>query len=322
MVIYIDVQLLLALVNFAFDYLLLWATATALRLPTRRGRLALGAITGTLYYALTTLAGWGLLPGYGLLRFPLLMITFPLFMLAITVYPTPRFWQASGMLYLISIVAAGSGVATSQLLGSPDNPHILAGTLASFITLLLIAELGWGVIRQRFLYQPLYIPLDISFEKERKVRVMALYDTGNHLKDPLSSRAVLVVERSALRDILPSSLARASEEIVKGKNSALIADLTSTSWAQRFHVIPYTALGAAPGLMVGFRPQQATLWIRGKAQPADDCIIALCNHQLDPAGHYQALIGPELLQNDLPQLSNSSSCIPEKGECTYAATAN
>lgn len=302
MVVYVDVQLLLAMVNFVFDYLLLWATATATRLPVRRGRLALGAASGTFYYALTMLAYWSLIPGYGLLRSPLLLITFPLIMLAVAFSPTARYWHVSGVFYLISMLSAGSGVAASQLLGSPTSPHLVAGTVTAFITLLLSAELGWGVIRQRLQHQPLYIPLDISFEPGCQARVIALYDTGNHLKDPLSARSVLVVERAALSDILPASLLRATEELAAGRYNALIADLATTSWAQRFHVIPYTALGATPGVMAGFRPQQATMWIDGKAQPVGDCVIALCCHQLDPVGYYQALIGPDLLQNELLQV--------------------
>ncbi len=315
MVVYIDVEILWAGLNFLFDYLILWATATAARLPVSPRRLAAGAATGTLYYALVVLAGWRLIPWYGIWHSPLVVGVWPLAMLAAAFAPTPAFWRAARLFYLLSVVAAGSGYTVAQLAGGA------AGAVAALVCLLLLAELGWGVLRQQFGQKGLYIPLDIVCP-DGVARITALYDTGNHLRDPLSAHPVVVVERDALAHVLPPPLRAAPDEVAQGKFAELTAALAAAGCAPRFHIIPFTSVGAANGLMAGFRPAQVTLWLNGRPTPAGDLVVGLCRHQLDPAGQYQALVGPEIIEAGRCNTGRVRHPIYEKGEGAYVASHN
>lgn len=319
MVIYVDVELGLALMNFVFDYLLLWATVTATHLPASYWSIARGALVGTVHYAVATLSWWGLLPGYSWWHSPLATLLVPVLMLMATYGIHRRVWRATGYFLLMSAISAGGGYAVANALGAPNAPHHLAGTISACIILLVLAELGWGAISEQLRHKPLFIPVEVEFPTG-KAQVLALYDTGNHLRDPLTSRQVIVVERAAISGILPAAVYQAPELLAAGRISALTQQLTVAGWAQRVHLVPFTSVGANNGLLVGLRPLQISIQIGHQQYAISNCLIGLCDHPLDTEGQYQALIGPEVITACRSRPGIPVSSILEKGAVSYAAT--
>lgn len=298
LVFYLDEQALLLIANFALDYLLLWASAATTRNAASWPRLLSGALIGTVYYVLYVLSVFRFLPFYGLLGSPITVVAVSFAMLAAAFAPIScgRFRSVVSHFYIIAFISAGSGMAGAYLFGSSGYASPLAGVMIAIATLLLVAELGWGVLQRRSWRQGQQFLLDIHFG-EHTARVTALLDTGNQLRDPISGAPVVVVEHRALAKLLPPQLARALKQLETGdlwKVSCIAAD---TGWSARFRIIPFNSVGTANGLMVGFRPDAVTLWLTGSPHYLRGCVVALSPRPLDTGRMYQALIGPDLVEN-------------------------
>ncbi|MFS8523325.1 MAG: sigma-E processing peptidase SpoIIGA [Limnochordales bacterium] len=299
-VIWMDALMLQAVAALIFDYMLLWATAEVARAPASAGRLAAAALLGAGYFVAHTLAGAGVLPGYGHLRLVpvVFLVSAAMLVVAFGARPVRRLLAIGAHFYGIGFVAAGAGTAASFLFGSGGAPDSVAGFLAAGGAILAVAELGWGVLQRRIWQQLYQLPLEIELGGRCR-RMMALVDTGNRLRDPLTGRPVVVVEQETLADLLPGDVRPAVERMESGDLSAVERLLASERWSARFRVIPFSSIGRRHGLLIGFRPDAVRLVWEGRPTPAGDCILAVCKGPLDPDGSYRALVHPDLLRTVL-----------------------
>jgi stage II sporulation protein GA (sporulation sigma-E factor processing peptidase) len=325
LVFYLDEQVLLALANCLLDYLLLWATAAITRTYTSRLRLFAGSSLGTLYYVMYVLSIYGLFPFYGYLRWLPTVFLVSIIMLLVTFSPLPpvRFWSVTSHFYVISFISAGSGLAGAQLLGSHGLPSLLAGVMVAICSLIIVAQLGWGVMQRRNWRQGNQLPVDVTFG-DCTVRITALLDTGNRLREPISGAPVLVVEHAALASIFPPTLAALLQQLETGNFREVTNLVSSAQWSSRFRIIPFTSMGTAGGMMIGFRPDVLTLWLDGKPHHTKECTVALSPRNLDPARMYQGLLSPDLLENVMTATEPSRNLHllggMQKEERTHAVT--
>ena len=303
-IVYVDVLVLLLAANFICDYLLLWATAAVTLAKTTWQRISLGAALGTFHFLLVYLANLRIIPYYGFWRSIPTILGITLMMLGIAFHPVVIRRMATLFLHFTAIGfgSGGLGLAAAYLLGTPTNPNTWLGLLVAMAAILIIAELGWGVVQHRMLRQIYQLPVNIHFGHNH-VRIIGLIDTGNHLTDPLTGAPVIILEQSLLSELLPQDLAMSIPQLVKGDQNAL-QRLLASQWSSRFRVIPYSSLGDNNGMLIGFRPDMITLEVSGQCVPTADAIVALCDHGLDPAGEYQALIPPTIVQGTLATFSS------------------
>lgn len=323
LVVYLDVELIVRAADFVFDYLLLWAAAEVAAQPVSKRRLAAGALVGTLYGLLYHLAGWRLIPAYGLVRSWPAVLAASLSMLAVTFAPIrwQRLFSLAATFYGILFCAAGAGLAAAFLFGTPDEPNGLVGRIVALAGIAVTAELGFGVLQKR-LWQGIYqMPLEVVFG-DRAVRMMSLVDTGNRLRDPLSRLPVVVMEHQALQRILPPEIEPALASMEEGDLSAVSRLLTSREWSKRFRVIPFNSVGQTNGLLIGFRPDALFLFFDGRRVPTQEAIIGVTRRPLDAAGAYQALLHPEVVQAAAAiqgAMPHAPAPVPTGGESVHAA---
>lgn len=319
-VVYVDTLMLLSSLSFLMDYLLLWATAKVTRTSLRPRRLCLGAGIGTLYFAVYYLSHRG--AGYDLgwlLSWPA-VVAVSLGMLAAAFWPLP--WptlaRVTGYFYFIAVSSGGAGVAAGYALGWGAAGRLLASIAAILVT----AELGWGVV-QRTVWQRLYhVTLEVLIFGQ-KVTAQALVDTGNRLRDPLGGTPVIVVEHDVVAHLMPEHLHPVLSKMEAGDFSDVSRLLSSQRWSSRFRVIPFNSLGKEKGLLIGFRPDEAAVWIGGRRLPLGPVVVALHPRALDPEGAYRALVHPDLL-DALPlaegRASWTHSTPSQEGERSRVAT--
>lgn len=296
-ILYFDLLAVTVVANFVFDWLLLWATAEVTRSQTTRLRLAVGAALGSFHFTLYLLAGYQVIAYYGLIRFPLTVALISLAMLALTFYPAPwrRILHLAGTFYGILFISAGAGLAAGNLVGSGGQPHVLVTNLVAIGTLLLVAELGWGVVQRRIWREVYLVPVEIACDG-RVARVTALMDTGNQLTDPLTQAPVVVVEAGAVESLFPEGLRPDIASLTGGDFSRISALPAQGGWSSRFRVIPFTSLGQDHGLLVGFKPDVVKVLLPEPAAAPRGTIVGLSNNRLDPEGAYRALLHPSLFE--------------------------
>ena len=119
-----------------------------------------------------------------------------------------------------------------------------------------------------------YVPVDVLYDG-RAVSLMALVDSGNTLRDPVTGCPVLVVEAASAKKLLSfaeGELEHPLETMLARKH-------------QNLRLIPYTAVGQPGGFLLAIRPD--CVRINGKTM---DHLVAFTPQNLGH-GQYQALAG-------------------------------
>lgn len=291
---YLDLYLVY---NLVVNYVLLWATARFARVSTTAYRLLLAAATGALYALASLFPSWRpffSLPG---------KVAFSLLMVAMAFSPVSLrgFSRLVGYFLALAFLLSGALLALAYL---PVSSATRAGPTLSRLPWWLVllaagtcAAILWlsrDLLRRRPWREMLCIPVEIVFGPDI-VQVQALVDTGNHLREPLSQFPVVIVEYSALREVLPEEVRRWFDE---GGEELPVKDLWPREpvWSTRFRLIPFASLGKQNGMLIGFRPDVMVINEGGKRILARDVVVGVYNRPLSPEGSYSALLPPEVLK--------------------------
>lgn len=200
---------LYVLINFGMDLLCLTVTASLLHLPARRWRILLASGMGGLYSLLSLLfSPAGLL---GLLFDLLAAMALAGVAFAQRGNGLLRHLRVTGAYFLSSVLLGGVMTALYAFLNRLALPldRMQKDGLEAWIFALLGATAGLATLKGGRLFafsaRRRYVTLTATLFG-RTVTLRALIDSGNLLQDPLSGRGVIVVDRRALRGLLPEKL--------------------------------------------------------------------------------------------------------------------
>lgn len=224
--VYLD---LVVILNFLVDFLLLLGTNRLSGFPLAPGRCAVGAVLGGLY------GGACLLPGFRFLG-GLLWRTVCLVLMAGLAFGWNKSALKRGGVFILLSMAMG-GVAVS--FGRGD-----------FFAVVLAAGLVWLLCRAAFgdrIGGREYVPMELSFGG-KTAKVLALRDTGNTLRDPISGEPVLVI-------------AGGTAQTLTGLTAQQIASPLETLTQQPIpglRLIPYRAVGQGGSMLLALRLDKAS----------------------------------------------------------------
>lgn len=264
----------LFLLNFAVDYIVLWATARMSAAPFRRLRLLLGAAAGGVY----AVAAY-----FGFARLDCLAAK----ILAALAILLISFGFVSGKLFLrrvltffvFSFLLGGIAYSASLMLGGSIEegmiaaPWILrAAILVSALAVGIIGSFSRGSAVQREAGS-VRVRLTLG---GRSAEFDALRDSGNTLRDPLDGAPVLVAELDALAPLF-------SFDALQILRSATPVEAVEALGASaKWRLLPFrTAAGSS--LMAAFRPDTAEIGGRSV-----HILVAISGGSL---GAYPALVG-------------------------------
>ena len=120
-----------------------------------------------------------------------------------------------------------------------------------------------------------YVPVQI-IHRGKTVSLMALVDTGNTLRDPVSGDAVLIADADVAWRLLSLDTQQLMHPI----------ETISTCAYPGLRLIPYQSVGQSSGLLLGLRVEQ--LWIDGKRT---EMILAFAPQNIGQGKPFQALAG-------------------------------
>ncbi len=176
----------------------------------------------------------------------------------------------------VSAVFAGIALAISYLLGNgmeSDGSFLYLGIASSISYLILLAvfkPLAYGVSEKRIL------PLEIT-RNGKRVKINALLDTGNTLRDPLTNMRAVIVNLLALEELFENH----EIDLIKRLNEEDVI----LSLPKIFRLIPYKTVERG-GFMLAFRPDK--ILIDGKER---EMLVAICKNEISDGGNYNALVG-------------------------------
>jgi len=243
--------------NFLVDFLLLLGTNRLTGFSPGWGRSVTAAFAAAVYGA------WCLIPGFQFLGTSL--------------------WRMV-MLVLISVIAFGMNVSAVHrgavfLLLSMALGGIAGASGGSGFGMLVVCGMGlWLVCRVGFPtggQQREYVPVVLRHDG-KSVSQIALLDTGNSLKDPMTGEQVLVAGSDAALELLgltPEQLRHPIETMAEAKITGL-------------RLIPYASVGQPAGLMLAYRFRDCKV-----GQKKTDPLVAFAPDRIGRAEMYQMLAG-------------------------------
>lgn len=280
-VVYIDQVLLL---NGIIDYLLLLAAARLAGMPLHRRRLALTAAIGGFYAAVL------FFPGCAFLGRPVCRLLIGI-VLALWAYrPLQKRWYLAGLFLLLSAALGGIVLALGLAAGSP---HALAehfyyakinwllplGTCAVFYVILRL------FFRQSARHKGGELLKITVTLRGAEAEVLALHDTGNTLRDPISGQPVLVTECHAVAQLWDGNTNRILGMDIPAEEK--MAQLHRDGLGRGFTLLPFRSVGVSSGLLLAFRCDRLTV---GRARYRN-IWVAVSHTPVSDSGTYNALWG-------------------------------
>lgn len=283
-VVYIDT---LFAVNLIVNYLLLLTVCRICALVTGKARLVLAALTGAVYAVLT------ILPGFQFMQNPLLKIASGIVML-LCAFGGKKGLLKIGLIFL-AVSAAFAGIVMAVALMGGD---IWAGggiyLPVDLKTLLLSIGLAYGVLTIVFKFMAAargkggYVGLEIA-QDGRKISLLALKDTGNRLRDPVTGMPVPIIEYETAAELFESNIADVLKKTKDMPASERMELIWKTSPEPRFRLLPYSAVGVKSDMLLAFKPDG----VRLGGKDMKGMWVALSPTRISDAGTYSALINGE-----------------------------
>lgn len=252
MTVYLDGVFLL---NFLVDFLLLLAAGRLCGYPARIGRFLLSAGLGGVY------ASCCLLPGFHFLG-NMLWRTVSLGAMAVIAFGVSKSALRRGLVFAFLSFALGGAV-----LGLGQGGVMGIVSAAGVVCLLCFFGFSGRIGGTS------YVPVELSYG-EKRLKIIALRDTGNTLRDPITGREVLVVG------------ADVAGELTGLTREQLFAPVESVGALEGLRLIPYRTVNNGSGFLLALRLQDVII---GKRR--GNSLVAFAPEKISAEGAYQALTG-------------------------------
>lgn len=254
MYVYLD---LVVILNFAVDLLIVLGTNRLTGYPLNIKRSALSAAVGGIY------AGICILPGLYFLGTTVWRVI-SLILIASVAFG----WSISGLRrgIIFSFISMALG-GIAMVIGNGGITGIILSATLTFGMCIL----GFG----RKIGGKEYVPVDMCIDS-KLIRLTALKDTGNALKEPLSGENVLVVGPEIARDYL-------------GLSSGDLLDPVGTFERikdPRMRLIPFNTVGQSTGMLLAIRFDEVRIGGIKSGQ-----VVAFSPNSFGVNSEFQALTG-------------------------------
>ncbi len=285
--------------NLLVNGFILWASGRLGQVKVKMPRIMIGAGIGGAYSLLVFLPDWE----YLFTLFAKLVVSVIMLSIAFVPLPPRRFIRCACFFYLISFVCGGAVIGFSQLVsqnrGVNDgntfiasvNQYLWPGLIFSMLVIWGVVELLPRYLKGKNRLESMKLHITI-FVWGKGVSLRALVDTGSSLCDPISGDPVVVVEHSAIKEILPQTMKDKDccDDAVK-----LVEMMAETSWSERLRLIPFQAIGTNRGFLLGIRPDKVEFSIDNKKVEVKKVVVCIHGMNLDAGREYSAIINPAVL---------------------------
>lgn len=293
MTIYLDIVFF---ENIAMNYLILMATAIIAKVKINSLRLLLAGMIGGIYSIISYFIE---LSNFQNL---LLKILLSVFMIKISFKPNKIIYLFREVIlfYLVSFTFGGAAFMLLYFI-NPSNiiseNGILIGTYPLKVTL-IGAVIGFSIIsivakiiKDRISKKAMLCDLEIFYQGKME-KIKTLIDTGNLLKDPITTEDVIIVEKEVLSNLVSKDILDNLENIVSGKwlNSESV-------YEYKFKIIPFSSLGNSNGILLGFKPDYIRLLDENEIVKSN-IVIGIYDGKLSKTNLYNSLIGINILKEE------------------------
>lgn len=290
MTIYID---LVFLENVFMNCIIIYATAIILKKEIKILRILVGSIIGAVYACIYYISNMQIYSNI-ILKIILSMV---IVYVSLKSRGIKEFFRELLIFYLTSFTFGGVTFALlyfikpenivyeqGSLIGVYPLKMILIGGLVGFFLIVI----SFRSIKNKISKKDLLCNICIIFEKG-KVDMKAIIDTGNFLKEPISGKPVIIVEKDVLKNVIPMDVLENMENIINGEK-------IDDKFMSKIRLIPFSALGTENGLLLGIKPEDFYINYHEKIVENKNVIVGIYNKKLSKNNKYNALVGLDIIK--------------------------
>ena len=294
MTIYIDVVLI---ENLVMNYIILLATGLILKTKIKHIRLILAGLIGAIYTILTYIITIEIYSNF----FFKVLLSIVMVYLAYNPQNMKNMWKELLLFYLVSFIFGGAAFAliyvikpqdifmkNGLFLGTYPLKTVVLSAIVSFVIIIVTFKIVKNKISKKDIFKKINIVID-----NKQVDSKAMLDTGNMLKDPITGKSVIVVEKNLLYTILPNELLDNTDKILGGDLEKIPEEIKE-KYIKKLRFIPFSSLGRQNGMLIGIKPTYVEIFDEQEISKKEDVIVGIYDKSLTKDGKYQALIGIDL----------------------------
>lgn len=277
MTIYLDIVFL---ENALMNYIILYATGFVQKRKMKNFKLIISSVLGALYAIISYLK---IIPIYSTLFMKILLSVIMIYV-AFNNENAKQLLKNLLLFYLASFVIGGCALAMLYMI-SPKRVSfqngVLVGTYPMKITLIaglvgfFIIQYSFSLNKRQMKIKDLLCELEIVVNN-KKVKMKGYIDSGNTLKDPISKKPVIIVEKEVMQEIVDVNKLLGGDENLK------------------IRLIPFKSIGKQNGMLIGIRPEYVKIKYNENQIITKKVIIGIYDKKISK--NYSALIGLEILE--------------------------
>ena len=214
------------------------------------------------------------------------------------------FLKQISVFYFISFIFAGTTIGLYYILNSNIVLSNISFHTSKELIRFLIIGIGLSTILIRYIFK--YHRVKMNKENfltrvtinlnNRRVNLVALIDTGNSLKEPITQKPVIIAEYKAVEPILPDKLKKLYRDNKEFDLNAIGKIMEEIGNEIKLRLIPYKSIGNENGILIGFKPDSVNVYLNDEIKKMkDDIIVAIYNNKLANDEQYNGLLHPEIL---------------------------
>ena len=297
MTVYLDIVLI---ENLCMNYIILFATGYILKAKVKHLRLIISALIGGIY---SILAYSEILEIYSNIIMKVILSIVMVYV-AYKAKNVKILFKQLIIFYLTSFVFGGCSFTLLYFIKPQDilmKDGVLIGTYPLKIALLggivgfTITTIAFKVVKHKLSKNDIYCEIEI-FLGNNSVKLNAMIDTGNMLKDPITRIPVIVVEKDILYGIIPDKILDNLEKIIGGDVPEYLYEEENVEYISKFRVIPFNSVGKQNGLLLGFKANKVITYINTNEEELENIIIGIYDKKLSKKNKYNALLGLDILE--------------------------
>lgn len=291
MTLYVDI---IFLENVFMNSIILLATGVILKMEIKILRILISSAIGSIYAIIIYTSNMEIYSNF----FLKLLLSFVIIYIAFKPPNWKLFFKHLIIFYLTSFTFGGVAFALlyfvspqdillqdGVLIGTYPIKMILAGGIIGFI----IITISFKNIKGKMSKKDMYCNVNI-YDKGKKTKIIAIVDTGNFLREPISKMPVIVIEKNKLLDIFPSNILDNVSNIIDGK------DIELGEYLPKIKAIPFKSLGKENGLLLGIKMDEIQVEYQDTNYKIENVIIGIYNGILSKNGKYSGLVGLDLIK--------------------------
>ena len=295
MTIYIDV---LFLENLILNSIILYATSIISKVKIKHARIFIASSLGAIYvviYYIFKIKMYTNIVAKLLLAISMVYIVFKpdklkdLFKFVILFFLVSFVFGGASLGVIYMVNSNNITIQGGRILGKYTIKTILLGIIIAFF----VSTLSFKLVKTKFTKKDMFCDIIINLNG-KEIKTKAMIDTGNLLKEPITNIPVVVVECTALENLVPKEILENTENILGGDLEKIPVEIQE-KYLSKLKVIPFSSLGKQNGMLLGIKADSLEIIKDGSKKNIDKVMIGIYNKHLSKKEDYKALLGIEVL---------------------------